>query len=149
MKKLLYFFLLSFVTIFLMDASNSVVAAESSEHIYLEKRDAKFKDNKEWLTIKQTEAGLRIVTVDGEKELVMVDNFGGIYLNGDVYLNDQNLNKAIQSTVTKEYIQTWIIVFFVALLSICFILIFVVLKMKRNIARLNYRLLEQDIKGEL
>lgn len=48
-------------------------------------------DHSNWLTIQSKDAGVRVVNNEG-RELVAVDNFGGIYLNGDVYLNSKLLN---------------------------------------------------------
>lgn len=44
-------------------------------------------DSPQWMTIRLAEQGLRIITPDGTRELVVIDPHGGIYLNGDLYLN--------------------------------------------------------------
>ncbi len=54
-------------------------------------RDPESADNSNWLTIQNGEAGTRIVTNESQ-EIIAVDNFGGIYLNGDVYLNGKLLD---------------------------------------------------------
>lgn len=51
-------------------------------------------DNSNWLTIQSEEAGTRIVTKDN-REVVAVDNYGGIYLNGDVYVKGKMLDTEI------------------------------------------------------
>ena len=45
-------------------------------------------DTSAWLTVtpSESEAGVRIVSNDG-KEIVAVDNYGGVYISGDVYTN--------------------------------------------------------------
>ena len=47
-----------------------------------------------WLTIRMGEEGLRIVSNDGTREVIAVDVYGGIYLNGDVFVNGQKLQFA-------------------------------------------------------
>ena len=48
-------------------------------------------DNSNWLTIQSEDAGTRIVTAD-DREVVAVDNYGGIYLDGDVYVKGKLLD---------------------------------------------------------
>lgn len=40
---------------------------------------------------------MTITTPDGTKDLVSIDKFGGIYLNGDVYVNGQKLETALNA----------------------------------------------------
>lgn len=56
-----------------------------------EERNPEQDDHSNWLTIHAGDYGVRIVAQDG-RELIAVDNYGGIYLNGDLYLN-RNLLK--------------------------------------------------------
>lgn len=51
-------------------------------------------DSSNWLTIQSEEAGTRMVTKDN-REVVAVDNYGGIYLNGDVYVKGKLLDTEI------------------------------------------------------
>ena len=51
-------------------------------------------DNSNWLTIQSEDAGTRIVTADN-REVVAVDNYGGIYLDGDVYVKGKLLDADI------------------------------------------------------
>lgn len=51
-------------------------------------------DSSNWLTIQSEEAGIRMTTKDN-REVVAVDNYGGIYLSGDVYLNGKLLDAEI------------------------------------------------------
>ena len=51
-------------------------------------------DNSNWLTIQSGEAGTRMVTKDN-RELISVDNYGGIYLDGDVYVRGKLLDTEI------------------------------------------------------
>ncbi|CAM4471074.1 hypothetical protein [Paenibacillus tarimensis] len=56
-----------------------------------------------WLTLRAGEGGLRVVSQDDTTELLSIDNHGGIYLNGDVYVNGKKLNDllAIEDRVEK------------------------------------------------
>jgi len=54
-------------------------------------RDPETGDHSNWLTIQAGDMGVRIVSKDNQ-ELIAVDNFGGIYLNGDVYVKDRLLD---------------------------------------------------------
>lgn len=64
----------------------------NSGEIYGGQRWEGTDDPNDWLTLRAGNGGIRIVSQDNTKELVAVDNYGGIYLNGDVYLNGQKLN---------------------------------------------------------
>ena len=97
-KRILAFILTAVLLLPLM--SVSAFAEEASEYgtsgsISEEERNPEEGDYSKWLTIRAGETGVRIVTKDGN-ELVAVDNFGGIYLNGDVYLNQELLSEKLQ-----------------------------------------------------
>lgn len=51
-----------------------------------------FEDKREWLTLRAGTGGVRIVSNDNTRELLAIDNYGGIYLYGDLYLNNKLLN---------------------------------------------------------
>lgn len=57
-----------------------------------EERNPDAEDHSNWLTIRAGDYGVRIVTQDG-MELIAADNHGGVYLNGDVYLNRELLQQ--------------------------------------------------------
>lgn len=46
-----------------------------------------FQDERGWLTLRAGTGGLRVVSHDNRKEILAVDNDGGIYLNGDLFVN--------------------------------------------------------------
>ena len=78
-------------------AGMSAYAADSTEYgtagsIGEEERDPDADDHSKWLTLRAGDIGVRIVTKDGW-ELVAVDNYGGVYLNGEVYLNQEPLEQ--------------------------------------------------------
>lgn len=64
-------------------------------------------DTSNWLTLQAGEIGVRVVNREGN-ELIAVDNFGGIYLNGDVYIKDQKLEDKLTSTEAEERRETQI-----------------------------------------
>lgn len=45
------------------------------------------KDKTGWLSARLGDGGFRVVSNDNTKEMMAIDNHGGIYLNGDLYLN--------------------------------------------------------------
>lgn len=59
----------------------------NSGEIYGGKRWSETEDENGWLTLRAGNGGIRIVSNDNTKELVAIDNFGGIYVNGDVFVN--------------------------------------------------------------
>jgi hypothetical protein len=64
-----------------------LLSSGRSGEIYGGLRWPGFKDNQEWLSTRLGVGGYRIVSNDNRKELVAIDNHGGIYLSGDIYLN--------------------------------------------------------------
>ncbi|WP_165820004.1 polysaccharide pyruvyl transferase family protein [Microvirga sp. KLBC 81] len=45
-----------------------------------------------WQTIRMAEEGIRIVSPDGKRELLAIDAYGGVYLNGDLYINGRRFH---------------------------------------------------------
>lgn len=45
------------------------------------------EDKRQWLSQRLGDGGFRVVSNDNRRELLAMDNHGGIYLNGEVYLN--------------------------------------------------------------
>lgn len=50
------------------------------------------EDKRNWISIRNGQGGTRIVSNDNTKEIFAVDNDGGIYINGDVYINGKKLS---------------------------------------------------------
>jgi len=72
---------------------SGLVANEGkSGEIYGGDRWPGFADKKGWLSLRLGEGGLRVASNDNTKELMALDNFGGIYLNGDVFVNGKKIN---------------------------------------------------------
>lgn len=70
-----------------------VVNDGASGEIYGGLRWPDFADKKGWLSARLGDGGFRVVSNDNTKELVAIDNFGGIYLNGDVYVKGKRLEE--------------------------------------------------------
>ncbi|RJF28709.1 hypothetical protein [Escherichia coli] len=54
------------------------------------------EDKRNWISIRNGEGGTRIVSNDNTKEVLAVDNDGGVYINGDVYINGKKLNDLLK-----------------------------------------------------
>lgn len=63
-----------------------------SGELYGGSRWSGVKDSSQWLSLRAGTGGLRVVSQDNTKELISIDNYGGIYLNGDVFVNGTKLN---------------------------------------------------------
>jgi len=63
-----------------------------SGELYGGSRWSGLKDSSQWLSLRAGTGGVRVVSQDNTKELISIDNYGGIYLNGDVYVNGTKLN---------------------------------------------------------
>ncbi len=70
-----------------------VVNDGASGEIYGGLRWPDFADKKGWLSARLGDGGFRVVSNDNTKELLAIDNFGGIYLNGDVYVKGKRLEE--------------------------------------------------------
>lgn len=60
--------------------------------LYAGKRWPDGEDTPKWMTIRIGEEGLRIVSHDSMREILAVDQHGGIYLNGDIFLNGRRFD---------------------------------------------------------
>lgn len=110
-------------------------------------------DEENWLTLRAGTGGIRVVSNDNTKELLAIDNYGGLYLNGDVYVNGQRLESLISSGISTDASSdtavptgnnnTAVIIAIVAVaITVCVILLFVifVLPMKKKIQALENKL---------
>lgn len=97
MKKLVCFFIMLIVCFsysiaaLSIEKENEVNVGDAYGTIYGTERNPQEGDTSKWLTIQNGDSGVRIVSKDG-KEIVAVDNYGGIYLNGDVFMNGQKVD---------------------------------------------------------
>lgn len=113
-----------------------VYAATSQEQIRNEKREAQYNDSNNWLTLKGSEGGVRFVTKDG-KESILIDNFGGIYFNGDVFVNNKKLNDVLEKTVNKDTMQIFMIFMISIFLIFFLIMLTIVLKLRKQLTLLR------------
>lgn len=109
MKKLLR--KITFITMILLISITTFAQEEVIKNVYTEQvgtgilfnegrsgeiygglRWTKFEEDKNgWLTLRLGEGGIRIVSNDNTKEILAIDNHGGIYLNGDVFVNSKKM----------------------------------------------------------
>ncbi|MCR8659817.1 hypothetical protein NV377_21195 [Paenibacillus sp. T3-5-0-4] len=111
--------------------------ATDNDQLYEGKRDEMFKDDTNWLTIQSSEGGTRFVTADGQKEVMLIDNFGGIYLNGDLYLNNEKVNETLSNTISSDAFQIGFVIILVFFIVFLLVTVFVFLKLKRKIGILE------------
>lgn len=68
-------------------------------------------EGENWLNIRSGKDGLRILSSDGEDELVVVDKDGNISLNGTVFLNGEKIEKISEiGTVAGPSWMDWLVV---------------------------------------
>lgn len=101
MKKTIWAFFLTLALLLPLAAVPAYAAEDAvtdygtSGSIGEEERAPENDDHSNWLTIRAGDYGVRIVAQDG-RELIAADNFGGVYLDGDVYLNQELLSEKLQ-----------------------------------------------------
>jgi len=59
--------------------------------MYAGHRASSPEDKREWLTLRLGEVGLIVVSDDGKSEILSVDKFGGVYINGDLYVKGEKV----------------------------------------------------------
>jgi biopolymer transport protein ExbD len=112
----------------------------NSGEIYGGSRGDNVNDKNEWLTLKAGQGGIRIVAHDNMKELIAIDNFGGIYLYGDLFLNNNKLNSKIENIVQKETLNNSILLIIAISLIVNFFLLFFILKLRKEMNIIKVRL---------
>lgn len=70
--------------------SEPIIFGEEGEYgsIYGDEYDPDNGDTSKWLTIKPGDLGVRIVD-DHNQDIFRVDKFGGVYINGELYVNNE------------------------------------------------------------
>lgn len=67
---------------------NGIIFGEGRDgEIYSGPRHLEAPEDKTWMTMRMGSEGFRILSADGARELLLIDTYGGIYLNGDIYVN--------------------------------------------------------------
>jgi hypothetical protein len=62
----------------------------TAANLWLGKRDAAPWDPSQWLNVQSRGTGIRVLV--GDREMIVADRFGGIYLKGDVFLGRTRLD---------------------------------------------------------
>lgn len=62
--------------------------------LYAGPRPSSPEDKRDWLTLRLGEVGLIVVSDDGKTEILSVDKFGGVYINGDLYVKGGKVGAA-------------------------------------------------------
>lgn len=136
MSKIIRLFIFSLIVLFSVQGTVFAEQSVTDTNIFHSKRDEQFKDQNDWLTIKSSDGGTRIVSKDG-KEIMLIDNFGGIYLNGDLFLNNQKINDALKSNVSNNVFKTAFIILFSLVLVLFLSLLLICLKLKKQLVALQ------------
>lgn len=84
-----------------------IVNNGDSGEIYGGLRWPNFDDPKGWLSLRLGSGGVRFVSNDNSKEVLAVDNYGGIYLNGDVYVNGQKTSLSSLDSQPVQGFNPW------------------------------------------
>ncbi|MEK5206063.1 hypothetical protein [Psychrobacillus sp. FSL H8-0510] len=101
------------------------------------------EDGKEWITIKMADGGIRVVDKNDQTEFLVIDSFGGIYLNGDVYIKGQAFESYIQGGTegSKMFEKDNVILIFVSMILIFLsILILLIYMYKNNLDKLDKKI---------
>lgn len=135
-KGFIYVLVLAF-SISILGIPNSVYAeTDTTSSITKGERWPDSNDDKQWLTIKMPDGGVRIVDQDNQREFLSIDSYGGIYLNGDVYVNGEMLQELVSSSDPKRNIydrDNVILIYISTILIFLSILIILMYLYKRNV----------------
>lgn len=82
--------MISVISVYANDRENNMVFGESGEYgaIYGAGYDPENGNTTKWLTIEPGDNGVRIIGENNE-DVLMVDKYGGVYINGTLYVNGQ------------------------------------------------------------
>lgn len=111
-------------TIFAKETDDSSIAITDGETEYGEIYGSTYgeDDDSRWLTVKLKERGLRVIDSEG-KDLLLIDQFGGIYINGQLVELNANTNSV--EPVNEKQRETTVSFLYLLLiinLAVCFIL---------------------------
>ena len=90
----------------------------------------------DYLTIRAGENGIRIVSNDNTSELVLIDNNGEIHLNGNVYVNGQQLSDT-QSYNPYQFLFISLIIIIIINVGLVSFILFKMQKISRTVHSLN------------
>lgn len=67
-----------------------------------------FADTRQFLSVRMGEGGFRVASNDNTKEPLAIDSNGGIYLRGDVYVNDERIDfGGIRAAIARRSAPKW------------------------------------------
>lgn len=94
---IMFFSILCIFPIYAVEREDEVVFGEGGRFgsVYGEEYTNETGEVANWLTLQLGERGIRIVNEEN-REIVIVDKYGGIYLNGDVYVNGEKYIPVIE-----------------------------------------------------
>ncbi|CAM4471328.1 hypothetical protein [Paenibacillus tarimensis] len=136
MRKLLIIFTAVYFVVSVLGVA-SAAAENDSSVIYKEKRAEEFKDNNQWVTIQAGEGGIRFISNDKSKELMLVDNFGGIYMNADLFVNGKKLNDITDDYIDSSVFAIAFAIILIVVLILFILLVFMHLKLKKKFTELE------------
>lgn len=92
----IFFCFLSSFPVFAADREGEVVFGEGGKFgsVYGEEYTNEVGEVANWLTLQLGERGIRIVNEENQ-EIVIVDRYGGIYFNGEVYVNGERCSGSV------------------------------------------------------
>lgn len=91
-----------------------------SGEVYGGLRSPGFADPRQWLSMRLGNGGYRVVSNDNMRELMAIDNDGGIYLNGDVYLNGTQISA---ESLTDREVRISVKALALSILTACLLLL--------------------------
>ncbi|MDP1394621.1 hypothetical protein Q8G28_14655 [Lysinibacillus capsici] len=155
-KKFFKIIILLFLIILVHENSVLAESAESNvnDAISTGTRWPDSEDDKQWLTITMPEGGVRIVDQKNQQEFLAIDSYGGIYLNGDVYINGTKLDRQVGSNSIKENVynrENVILVYISTILFFLSVIVVLIYMYKRSVDRLakKINLLETTYRKEI
>lgn len=89
-----FFSILCVFPVYAEGKEDEIVFGEEGKYgsVYGEEYINEVGEQSNWLTVQLGERGVRIVNEEN-REIVIVDKYGGIYLNGEVYVNGEKYEK--------------------------------------------------------
>lgn len=108
---------LSITSVLGSEKENTISFGEYEEYgsIYGAEYDPEHGNTSKWLTIKPGENGIRIIN-DDNADIFMVDKFGGVYINGQLYINGKEHTQSSSGGFSPKNG----FLYFLIIVSLCF-----------------------------
>lgn len=148
---LVLLFIISFT--YMLNMNSAFAETDPTNSITKGPRWSDSEDDKQWLTIKMPDGGIRIVDQKNQQEFLAIDSFGGIYLNGDIYVKGKMLGEFASSSKTSENVynrDNVILIYISTILVFLSILIVIMYLYKRSVDTLSKKidLLESNFRED-